>query len=304
MNTSLSVLALSAILVAGVAMTPSYAQESLTVMTDKDSYSDGDMVVVTGQVGQIIRGYPVAMEVLAPNGNRVGVDQIQVAGDGSYSTSIAAGGGLWKSAGEYTVRVTYGEGGGMTTATTTFMFGGSDGSGGSDSSMIEPPPAPPGGTGAPAPGSLLPPGSPTYAIEDSEFSVGYAITGGSLVSISPDEASSSIVIDIDAVDDGNLVIDFPRDVLDARLGDDKCSGGDDDFIVLVDLEERSFEESSTDSLRSLSIDFEAGASQIEVIGTCVIPEFGTVAVMILAVAVVAIVAITARSRLSILPGRY
>ena len=302
MNTSLSVLALSAILVAGVAMTPSYAQESLGVMTDKDSYSDGETVMVTGQVGQIIRGYPIAMEVLAPNGNRVGVDQIQVAGDGTFSTEIAAGGGLWKSAGEYTVKVSYGEGGGMTTATTTFMFGGSDGSG---SSMIEPPPPqPPGGMVDPAPGSMLPPGSPTYAIEDSEFSVGYAITGGSLVGIVPDEASNSIVIDINAVDDGNLVIDFPREVLDARLGEDMCSGGDDDFIVLVDLEERSFEESATDSLRSLSIDFEAGASQIEVIGTCVIPEFGTVAVMILAVAVVAIVAMTARSRLSILPGRY
>ena len=59
-------------------------------------------------------------------------------------------------------------------------------------------------------------------------------------------------------------------MLDARLGDDRCSGGDDDFIILVDLEERSFEESATDTLRSLSIDFEAGASQIEVIGTCVI----------------------------------
>lgn len=302
MNTSLSVLALSAILVAGVAMTPSYAQESLGVMTDKDSYSDGEMIMVTGQVGQIIRGYPIAMQVLAPNGNQVGVDQIQVAGDGTFSTEIAAGGGLWKAPGEYTVKVSYGEGGGMTTATTTFMFGGSDGSSGS--SMIEPPPPPPNGMADPARGSMLPPGSPTYAIEDSEFSVGYAITGGSLVSISPDEASNSIVIDINAVDDGNLVIDFPREVLDARLGDDKCSGGDDDFIVLVDLEERSFGESATDSLRSLSIDFEAGASQIEVIGTCVIPEFGTVAVMILAVAVVAIVAMTARSRLSILPGRY
>ena len=226
-----------------------------------------------------------------------------MAGDGTFSTSVAAGGNLWKAAGEYTVKVTYGEGGGMTTATTTFMFGGSDGSG-SGSMADPPPPPPPGGMDVPAPGSLLPPGSPTYPIEDSEFSVGYAITGGSLVSISPDEASNSIVIGIDAVDDGNLVIDFPREVLDARLGEDMCSGGDDDFIVLVDLEERSFEESATDSLRSLSIDFEAGASQIEVIGTCVIPEFGTVAVMILAVAVVAIVAMTARSRLSILPGRY
>ena len=96
----------------------------LFVTTDKGRYSDGELIMVTGQVGQIIRGYPIDMEVLAPNGNRVGVDQIQVAGDGTFSTEIAAGGNnLWKAAGEYTVRVGYGEGVDRTTATATFWFG-------------------------------------------------------------------------------------------------------------------------------------------------------------------------------------
>lgn len=295
----LALSALSAILVAGMAVAPSYAQGgSLEVATDKMSYSDGETIMITGQVGQIMRDSPVSMVITAPNGNLVTIAQIDVDSDGMFSTTVAAGGNLWRSAGEYTVKVTYGD---RRTATTMFSFGGSSG----DGSMIEPPPpAPPGDMAMPGAGSMLPPGSPTYPIDDSGASVGYAITGGSLVGIMPDEASNSIVIDIDAVNDGNLIIDFPREVLDARLGDDKCSGGDDDFIVLVDLEERSFEESATDALRSLSIDFEAGASQIEVIGTCVIPEFGTIAVLVLAVAVVAIVAVTARSRLSILPGRY
>ena len=47
----------------------------------------------------------------------------------------------------------------------------------------------------------------------------------------------------------------------------------------------------------------AGTEQIEIIGTFVIPEFGTIAAMILAVAIISIIAISAKSRLSIVP-RY
>lgn len=292
MNTCLSVLAVSAILVAGMALTPIYAQGALEVMTDKGSYSDGETIQVTGQVGQMMRGQAVALMVLAPNNNVVEIGQLTVASDGTFAKDVIAGGNLWKSAGEYTVKVTYGG----NTAQTMLSFGGSDGS--APPPQPQPPvdPAP-----GPAPGSLLPPGSPTYAIDGSDVSVGYSITGGSLTSITPDEGSNSIVIGLDTDSDGTLIIDFPREVLDARA--DGCSGSEDTFIVLVDGEERDFAESSTDALRSLSIGFEAGAEQIEVIGTCVIPEFGAIAVVILAVAVVAIVAMTARSRLSI-PSRY
>jgi len=301
MNTCLSVLAVSAILVAGVALTPIYAQGTLEVMTDKASYSDGETVQVTGQVGQVMRGYQVTLMITAPTTNNlVQVEQLSVASDGTFAADVVAGGKLWKTAGDYTVKVTYGDK--TNTAQTMFSFGGSDGAAPAPQPPTDPAPTP---TPTPTPGSLLPPGSPTYAVEGSDVSVGYSITGGTLTSIAPDEASSSIVIGIDADSDGTLIIDFPREVLDAKVlnGGDGCSGSDDSFIVLVDGEERDFEESIADTVRSLSIGFEAGASQIEVIGTCVIPEFGAVAVVILAVAVVAIVAMTARSRLSIL-SRY
>jgi predicted secreted protein with PEFG-CTERM motif len=49
--------------------------------------------------------------------------------------------------------------------------------------------------------------------------------------------------------------------------------------------------------------FPAGTEQIEVIGTYVIPEFGAIAAMILAVAIISIIAVSARSKLSIMP-RY
>ena len=54
---------------------------------------------------------------------------------------------------------------------------------------------------------------------------------------------------------------------------------------------------------TVTVMFPAGAEQIEIFGTFLIPEFGTIAVMILVVAIISIIAVSSRSRLSIMP-RY
>ena len=108
----------------------------------------------------------------------------------------------------------------------------------------------------------------------------------------------SLLIYIQATDDGSITLTIPRTILDASIND-----GDDEFFVLVDGEEVDFEEITTSTDRTLTIEFSAGAEQIEIIGTFVIPEFGTIAAMILAVAIISIIAISAKSRLSI-PSRY
>ena len=49
----------------------------------------------------------------------VEIAQIKVSSDGNYSHTILAEGNLWKNQGEYTVKVTYGEG---NIAETNFLF--------------------------------------------------------------------------------------------------------------------------------------------------------------------------------------
>jgi predicted secreted protein with PEFG-CTERM motif len=44
----------------------------------------------------------------------------------------------------------------------------------------------------------------------------------------------------------------------------------------------------------LTIPFEAGAEEIEIVGTWIIPEFGAIAAIVLAVAIVGIIVATAR----------
>ena len=108
----------------------------------------------------------------------------------------------------------------------------------------------------------------------------------------------SLLVYIESTDDGTITLTIPRSVLDATI-----NNGDDQFFVLVDGEEVDFEEIITSTDRTLTINFLAGAEEIEIIGTFVIPEFGTIAAMILAVAIISIIAISSKSRLGML-SRY
>jgi predicted secreted protein with PEFG-CTERM motif len=133
--------------------------------------------------------------------------------------------------------------------------------------------------------------------------VNYSIRGGKVISIVPSLPDKSLIITIETTNDGELTVTLPRGLIDAKLGPDGMSGEDDVFFVLVDGAEVDFDETTTSEDRTLTIPFEDGTTEIEIIGTFVIPEFGAMAAIILAVAIVSIIAVSAKSRLSILP-RY
>jgi predicted secreted protein with PEFG-CTERM motif len=127
-----------------------------------------------------------------------------------------------------------------------------------------------------------------------------SLSNGSISRIQVDQDFNSLIIMVrtSADNDGTLTITLPREVIDAKL-----NGGDDEFIVLVDGEEVAYEETNTTATsRTLSIPVPAGSSEIEIIGTHVIPEFGIIAALVLAVAVGAIIIISRKNQiLNILP---
>jgi predicted secreted protein with PEFG-CTERM motif len=271
MRTLYIAIALFTILATGVTLVPVYAQlvDAITVSTDKDAYEDGETVLVTGTVRERLSGYPVTLQVIAANGNLVTVQQLDVSEENTYGVEITAGGALWRSAGTYTIKVLYGTE--TRTAETTFEFSGSkDG------------PAPSG---------------KSIAVTGTDFLVSYSIRGGQVISITPSIPDKSLIIQIETTNDGELTVTLPRGLIDAKLGPDGQSGEDDSFFVLVDGAEVDFDETTTSSDRTLTIPFEDGAAEIEIIGTFVIPEFGTMAAIILAVAIVSIIAVSAKSRL-------
>ena len=132
--------------------------------------------------------------------------------------------------------------------------------------------------------------------EEIYVTLDHDITGGTVTEMEIDMDSMSLIVKIDSDETGSITITLPRDVIDATINDE-----DDDLFVIVDGEEVDFDETTTSTDRTLTIAFPAGAEEIEIIGTFVVPEFGTIAVMILAIAIISIVAISSKSRLSIMP---
>ena len=74
-------------------------------------------------------------------------------------------------------------------------------------------------------------------------------------------------------DEGTITLDLPREF----IGAEKQDGKDDTFIILIDGIEVAYQESVVHSdSRVITINFEQGDSDIEIIGTYVVPEFGNI----------------------------
>ena len=97
---------------------------TVTVEIDSLSYEAGDTILVHGSISDYdesdpYKNFDVTLRVIGANGNIINISQLPLNSDGSYSVSIAAGGPLWKSSGDYTISVSHGS---DRTASITFDF--------------------------------------------------------------------------------------------------------------------------------------------------------------------------------------
>ncbi|WP_067959537.1 PEFG-CTERM sorting domain-containing protein [Nitrosopumilus sp. Nsub] len=244
----------------------------ISVQTDDTTYDEGDTIAIFGQIETIIGQTPVTLQ-LFKDGNMVEIAQIIVSKDGNYSYTILAEGSMWQSQGEYVVKVTYGEG---NIAETTFLY---------------------------TPNSEVLTTTDIFEVDagsSGTFDLSYTIRGGTLSDISVDENIFGLIVNIDASDEGKIVLDLPRKYIDAE----KQNGKDEVFIILIEkqngdvIETTYQEETSHSEIRTITIDFEPNDSKIQVIGTYVIPEFGTIVMIILTVGIMASVLLT-RNRFQI-----
>src|SRR3989338_69139 len=82
---------------------PAFAESLISVETGKNSYNEGETIVISGKVSTIIGSTPVIIQIINEDNTFVEVRQITVAEDGSYSDTVRAEGKYWSKAGEYTV---------------------------------------------------------------------------------------------------------------------------------------------------------------------------------------------------------
>ena len=249
---------------------------TITMETDKDVYDHSSVITVTGQAEPVDpEGSEVSIQVFAPNGNLAYVAQVSVNSDGDFSTTINTA--SLKSDGTYMIKAQYGK---LTDVTVSIEL----------TNAIEA-----SKTGTTVTGTTVT--TVTGLSGESFYKLGagqieYDITCNATPAFFANADDDSIVIYREPTDDGIITVTLHEDVIKPF--------GDGTFVVIVDNQEM---QDYTQVGNTLTIPCVAGTEKIEIHGSWAIPEFGVIAAMILAVAIVSIIVVTAKTRLSLVP-RY
>jgi len=270
----LAVLLLVVISISPVLAQEEYGGQNILLQSDKSAYNEGDVITITGNVQKVVSGLEVSLQIFFEK-NLIQVSQVKVSQDGEFTDTFTAAGPQWKNEGTVTIKADYG---GASTELNIEFFKNTSGEYTSNYEVK----IPDGGT----------------------FDVPYTMKGGIISAMNVNQKNLSLVINIATSSDGNLNINLPRDSIDSV----DSNGQDIDFIVLM-YEGNSEIPIQTDfkkvetgnEFRSIDIPVKDGDTKIEIVGTHVVPEFGTIAMIVLAVAIVSIIAVSAKSRLSIMP---
>ena len=128
-------------------------------------------------------------------------------------------------------------------------------------------------------------------IEDISDQFTATVTSGVIHHIGANSDDDALVVHLfGADDDGELKITLNMDII--------TPFDDGSYFVLIDNQEVHDIEQMGNTLH---IPYEAGAEKIEIVGSHVVPEFGAITMIILAVAIVSIIAITAKTKTALIP---
>ena len=275
-----------------------------------------DVVAVEGSntiniSGTTDRSDEVIIKVLAPNRNVVSVDQMTPT-DGSYSTTITTGGSLWSQDGDYIITIQQSQGAkqfegnaynhlvrvAITSGTTSATSISIDTTVEHDEEFY-----------------VSSENVPTTQSLKKLTITASGIEGSNTINVSGTTDRSDVIIIKALAPNGNLVSVDQITPSGGSYSTTIKTGGSlwsqDGMYVITATQTSggSGLKTSTetfpraaDSPNAGFINYQASA-EVEIIDGHVIPEFGVIAAMILAVAIVSIIVVTAKTRLSIVP-RY
>ena len=264
-----------------------FAETVITINTDKDVYEHTDTITITGTVSPVDENpIPVTIMLVNQYNSLISIAQPNVnSDDGSWSAQIVLNpeDRLQSEDGVYEIRAQYGS----TKITTSIEL----------TNDVETETSEEVETGTAVTGTAVtgidvtgPSGEPYYKLAGGQ--VDYDETCNSNPAFFANADDDSIVIYVDPTNDGILAITLHEDLIKPFE--------DGTFAVIVNNEEM---QDFTQVGNTLTIPCAVGTEKIEIHGSWAIPEFGVIAAMILAVAIVSIIVISAKTRLSLVP-RY
>ena len=274
MNSYVMLVPIAILILAGTGfVSQAFAAFTITMETDKDIYDHSSVITVTGHVDPVDPDSVVSIQVFASNRNFVDIAQVSVNSDGNFSATFNTTG--WGSDGTYMIKAQY------VGAEITVSVELTNAIEASEPEVAGT--AVTGTTGTSVTGTA---GEPFYKLSPGQIE--YDITCNASPAFFANADDDSIVILLDATDDGILTITLHEELIKPFE--------DGTFVVIVDNQTM---QDFTQVGNTLTIPCLAGTEKIEIHGSWAIPEFGVIAAMILAVAIVSIIVVTAKTRLSL-----
>ena len=219
----------------------------------------------------------VTMKVTASNGNLVEIAQLSVSG-GSYSTTL----NVSNLDGAYTIAVNQGSSSKYSLSVSVDVSGGSSDSSASISNIV--------------------------GVVEEEASVEETViaTPAGGLTLTAGGVEGSTTIDVSGTTDRNgdivLTVTAPNGNI---VSIDQISPSGGSFMTTIEVGGQLWSQDGMYTVSAQQGDASnyKTSAQVEIVDGHVIPEFGVIAAMILAVAIVSIIVVTAKTRLSIVP-RY
>ena len=267
-NTNIFLILAIGVIIAGTIPTFADALDPLKVTLSKDVYNKGDILVVYGNLPIVFEEVPdITIQILF-NEQVIDIAQVKVAKDGTYAEDFNTNSEKWSHDGQYAAKVYYTD---EMFNVSYFQFFQNEVT---ETSSVFPIDIPNAGT----------------------FDLQYTASGFDIKDAELNQDRYSILIELTENSGGNLILKLPRESFDSKTGE----GKDEIFIVLVsqDNESDSFIEvqiteiETTTDFRTINLQIEEGEKFIEIIGTYVIPEFGSIVIMILLVAITSAIIIS------------
>ena len=100
-------------------------------------------------------------------------------------------------------------------------------------------------------------------VGNSTYDIEYTASDLEINSLTADMDFISLIFQVEVLgNQGQLELNFDRDFFDAKLGSE-----DDEFFVIADGDELSFEETKDDSYRNIVFTIDPGTEEIEIVGS-------------------------------------
>jgi len=279
MNSYVALVTITLLILSGTGIvSQTFAETVLTLDTDKQIYDHASTIILTGHAEPVdLRGSEVTILCKSPGGTGVcGIYQLGVNSDGNFSLSINTSTFLMKNNGVYQFQAQYSN---LADATISVELVDAIETSETETEYE---------IGIAVSGTLGESTGEFYRLGAGQIE--YDMTCDAEPSFFANGDDDSIIIHLEPKTDGIITLTLHEELIKPFE--------DGTFVVIINNQEM---QDFTQVGNTLTIPCTVGTEKIEIHGSWAIPEFGMMAAMILAVAIVSIIVVTAKTRLNLVP---